>query len=381
MPMDLLTDEQWMKQALALARAGVGLTSPNPSVGCVLVDAQNQLVAEGFHQYALRDHAEVVALRQAGERARGATVYVTLEPCNHQGRTPPCTDALITACVGRVVVATLDANPMVRGQGVAKLRAAGIPVDVGMMQTEAQRLNDAFAKYIRTRQPFVTLKAAVSLDGRIAPAAQARGERAPYWLTGEEARIEVHRLRHEHDALLTGIGTILADNPLLTDRSGLPRRLPLLRAVLDTHLRMPLASKLFETAANGDLILFISKTAGKPTTDFTAHGVQIQPLQSHTTGLSLKEVFGALGEMGITSVLIEAGTRLNTAALAGGFVDRLVLFYAPRFLGEEGLPLIGSSHGMDILPSPEMDRFGDDLCLTSSIKNYWADEPAPKLYP
>ena len=232
------TDEQfendlaWMQHALDLAMQGVGLASPNPAVGCVLVNGNNEAVGEGFHQYDLRDHAEVVALNDAGPLAKGATAYVTLEPCSHTGRTGPCADALIAAQVERVVIATLDANPIVRGNGVARLRAAGIPVDIGIRQQQAQRLNDAFAKYIRTGLPWVTLKAALSLDERIAPPAAARDEKQPFWLTGEESREEVHRLRHAHDAILTGIGTVLADDPLLTDRSGLERRRPLLRALL-----------------------------------------------------------------------------------------------------------------------------------------------------
>lgn len=371
MPAELPADAHWMAQALALARLGIGLTSPNPTVGCVLVNAQQEVVGEGFHQYALRDHAEVVALRQAGERSQGATAYVTLEPCSHHGRTGPCADALIAAGVSRVVVATLDANPTVRGNGVARLRAAGIPVEVGLLQQRAQRLNDAFAKYIRTRLPFVTLKAALSLDGRIAPAAQENGERAPFWLTGEEARAEVHRIRHAHDALLTGIGTVLADNPLLTDRSGLPRRLPLLRTVLDTHLRLPVASRLVETAAAGDLMVFSSRADAHRRPEFARRGIQVQQLTGSSMGLPLKDVFASLGEIGITSVMIEAGTRLNTAALAGKFVDRLVLFYAPRFLGEEGLPVIASSHGMDTIPEIEIAEFGEDLCLTSTLQSYW----------
>ena len=366
-------DLHWMHLALAQAEKGIGLASPNPTVGCILVDNQNEIVGEGFHQYAQRDHAEVVALRAAGDHARNATAYVTLEPCSHHGRTGPCADALIAAGVARVVVATLDANPVVRGNGIARLRAADIPVVVGTGQQEAQRLNDAFAKYIRTRLPFVTLKAALSLDGRIAPSAIERDARAPVWLTGDSARVEVHRMRHAHDALLTGVGTVLADDPLLTDRSGLPRRLPLLRVVLDTHLRIPVASKLVDASHDGDLLLFSSKVAAGKATDLSTHGILVEQLASSPGGLPLEEVLANLGEMGITSVMVEAGTRLNTTLLARELVDRLVLFYAPVLLGAEGLPLIHSSRGMSRLPSPQMTRYGEDLCLTSTLRTYWDD--------
>jgi diaminohydroxyphosphoribosylaminopyrimidine deaminase/5-amino-6-(5-phosphoribosylamino)uracil reductase len=303
---------------------------------------------------------------------------VTLEPCTHHGRTGPCGDALIAAGVARVVIATLDANPVVRGTGVERLRSAGIEVEVGVMQAEAQRLNDAFAKYIRTHRPYITLKVAVSLDGRIAPAAHDHGERAPFWLSGEESRAEVHRMRHAHDALLTGIGTVIADDPLLTDRSGLARRLPLLRVVLDTHLRMPLASKMVESVfvekgGEGDLKLFTQSDDATRIAEFIARGVQMERMTARPSGLPLDEVLAHLGEAGVSSVMIEAGTRLNTTALAKGLVDRLVLFYAPRLLGEEGLPLFRSSQSLLPFPALEVRRFGDDVCVTSTLKSYWGE--------
>jgi diaminohydroxyphosphoribosylaminopyrimidine deaminase/5-amino-6-(5-phosphoribosylamino)uracil reductase len=366
-------ENRWMQRALALAEQGVGLASPNPTVGCVLVNAANESVGEGFHLYALRDHAEVVALRAAGGQARGATAYVTLEPCTHHGRTGPCADALIAAGVARVVIATLDANPVVRGGGVARLRAAGIAVEVGVLQEQAQRINDAFAKYIRTRLPYVTLKAALSLDGRIAPAARERGARSPFWLTGEEAREEVHRMRHAHDAILTGVGTVLADDPLLTDRSGLPRRLPLMRVVLDTHLRTPFDSKLVESAADGDLVMFTSTQDESRIAGVTARGIRIERIASGPSGMSPEAVLTRLGEIGVSSVLMEAGTKMNTAVISEGLVDRLVLFYAPRLLGEDGLPFLASAHALLPLPRPEVRTFGDDVCLTTTLKRYWSE--------
>lgn len=367
----LENDRSWMQRALSLAEKGIGLTSPNPTVGCVLVNQENEPVGEGFHRYEAREHAEVVALHHAGTSARGATVYVTLEPCTHHGRTGPCVDALIAAGVGRVVIATLDANPVVRGKGVERLRAAGIAVEVGLLEAESQRLNEAFAKYIRTHLPYVTLKAALSLDGRIAPAAHERGERLPFWLTGEQAREEVHRMRHAHDALLTGVGTVVADDPLLTDRSGLARRLPLLRVVLDSHLRTPLGSKLLTSSNEGRLLIFTGNPEPKRLAEFKAQGIRLERVAPRSSGLALEQVLASLGEMGVTSVLIEGGTTLNTTALSKGLVDRLVLFYAPRLLGEEGLPLIAAHHALPPLPRPAVTQFGDDLCLTSTFRSFW----------
>src|SRR5436309_9334079 len=250
-----------MEHALVLARKGTSLASPNPMVGCVMV-REGQIVGEGFHQYDWRDHAEIVALKTAGEKARGATLYVTLEPCNHTGRTGPCTEAIIAAGVQRVVAAMDDPNPVNSGRGFGRLRAAGVEVFAGVCEEEARRLNEAFACWIRTKKPFVTLKSAMTLDGQLALSqfqknpGKSPGKRTnDAWITSEESRAEVQRMRHASDALLTGIGTILADDPLLSDRSGLPRRKPLLRVVVDSTLRLPPKSRVVETAAD-DLMVF-----------------------------------------------------------------------------------------------------------------------------
>src|SRR6266851_2281777 len=232
-------DEVFMQRALKLAAETVGLASPNPQVGCVLTknppdSGMPKIIGEGAHLYDNRDHAEIVALKQAAARGfstKGATAYVTLEPCSHHGRTGPCADALIAAGVSRCVVATADPNPLVSGQGIARLQAAGIDVTVGILQQQARDLNEAFALFIRTQTPFVTLKAALSVDGKLAPPPANRFPNQTHWLTGPAARAEVQTLRHASDAILTGIGTVLADNPLLTDRTGLPRRRPLLRVI------------------------------------------------------------------------------------------------------------------------------------------------------
>src|SRR5260370_3079868 len=224
-----------MQHALTLARKGIGLASANPHVGCVIVRA-GQIVGEGFHQYEGRDHAEIVALKSAGETARGATLYVNLEPCNPTGRTGPCTEAIIAAGVHRVVAPMQDPNPANSGRGFERLRAAKIETGCGVLEDDARRLNEAFACWIRTRKPFVTLKSALTLDGQLA---LPKSKKNRTWITSEESRAEVKRMRHASDAPLTGIGTILADDPLLTDRSGLPRRKRLLRVILDAKLRLP----------------------------------------------------------------------------------------------------------------------------------------------
>ena len=258
MPFDL-TDTAHMLRALELARATLGLASPNPQVGCVIAH-DNEIVGEGSHRFDLYDHAEIGAMKQAGERARGATAYVTLEPCSHHGRTGPCANALLDAGVARVVAATLDPNPLVAGKGMAILERGGVVVEHGLLEREARRMNDAFARHILTGLPLVTLKSALSVDGMLAPLPVQRTANAPFWLTGTAAREEVHRFRHASDCILTGIGTVLADDPVMTDRSNLQRRRRLLRVVLDTQCRLPLSSRLVESV-NEDLVVFCARSA------------------------------------------------------------------------------------------------------------------------
>ena len=332
-------EEQWMARALALAEASLGLASPNPQVGCVLV-RDGQLLGEGAHLYDRFDHAEIVALKQAasaGHDTRGATAYVTLEPCSHHGRTGPCADALIAAGIARCVVATADPNPQVSGRGLQKLRAAGIEVAVGILQPRARTLNNAFACSITQHRPLVTLKAALSVDGKLAPPPDQRTATQPFWLTGPQARAEVQLLRHASDAVLVGIGTVLADDPLLTDRSGLPRRRPLQRIVLDTHLRIPLESKLVQTAAE-DLWLFCGRDApAERLGALEARRVRITQLPAPPP-LSLRELLSHLHAAKILSLLLETGSTLNGAFLGQQLVDCLVLFYAETELGPDALP-------------------------------------------
>jgi diaminohydroxyphosphoribosylaminopyrimidine deaminase / 5-amino-6-(5-phosphoribosylamino)uracil reductase len=359
---DSMNDAQWMERALAQAERSVGLASPNPAVGCVLVQG-DRLAGEGFHKYDRFDHAEIVALKSAGSQARGATAYVTLEPCSHHGRTGPCADALLAAGVARVVVATLDPNPLVHGEGIARLRAAGVEVHTGVMQEAARRLNDGFAKFITTSLPFVTMKVASTLDGRIAPA-----DRSPYRITGDEARAEVHRMRHAADGLLTGVGTILADDPLLTDRSQLPRRRPLLRIVLDSSLRTPLDSKLVKTAQQDVLIVFC-KSRKKVRQEFEARGVRL--LQLGQDRIPLNDLLQHLAEMKITNLLLEGGAGIHTSALNQGLVDKLTLFYAPRFLGGEAVPMLGSIAAAQPIREYSLKRFGQDFALEAYLRNPW----------
>jgi diaminohydroxyphosphoribosylaminopyrimidine deaminase / 5-amino-6-(5-phosphoribosylamino)uracil reductase len=321
-----------MRRALDLASRNVGLAHPNPHVGAIVVRG-HQKVGEGFHAYDHRDHAEIVALRQAREKARGATLYVTLEPCCTTGRTGPCTKAIIAAGIARVIAAMEDPNPAVAGRGFEELKAAGIEVHVGVNEKAARELNEDFAKWIRTKLPFVTLKSALTLDGQIA----ARpGKSTP--ITGQAAREVVQRLRHSVDALVTGSGTVLVDDPLLTDRTGEPRRRKLLRVVLDSRLRLPPKSRLVKSAG-GDLLVF---TTQSPTSSraraLSKAGVEIVRTRNRGGHVCLNSVLVELGRREILHVLLEAGAGLNGAALEAGIVDKLVLFYAPKLMGTGGVP-------------------------------------------
>jgi len=369
-------DERFMRRALELASATQGLASPNPQVGCVVV-SEDEIVGEGAHLYDERDHAEIVALRHAGERAHGSTAYVTLEPCSHHGRTGPCADALIAAGVGRVVVATVDPNPQVSGRGIERLRTAGIIVELGILQAEARAINDAFAQFICTGRPLVTLKVALSSDGMLAPPAAVRAIRQPYWLTGPESRAEVQLMRHASDAVLTGIGTVLADDPLFTDRSGLPRRRPLLRVVLDSRLRTSLDSQLVRSA-HGDLLIFCGLQAEPDrVAAFQAAGIEVAHIAERNGMLDLTAVLGTLAERQILSLLLEVGTKLNGAFIAQNLVDKVVLFYAPTRLGKEALPFAAGVSSPSLLEQSlrgiRRTNLGDDLYVAGALHDPWND--------
>jgi diaminohydroxyphosphoribosylaminopyrimidine deaminase/5-amino-6-(5-phosphoribosylamino)uracil reductase len=293
---------------------------------------------------------------------------VTLEPCSHHGRTGPCADALLAAGVTRVVAATLDPNPLVQGNGIARLRAAGVETREGVLREPARRLNDGFAKFIHTSTPFVTMKVASTLDGRIArPVPACRGAAAgPYWITGESARAEVHGMRHGSDAILVGVGTVLADDPLLTDRSHLPRRRPLLRVVLDSTLRTPLDAQLVETAQN-DVLIFFSHAGKEAQQALAARGVGLQQVDP----ITLSNVLLHLGERQITSLLLEGGATIHTNALNEGLVDKLKLFYAPRFLGQTALPMLGAIKELPPLTHYSLEQFGQDFALEAYLHDPW----------
>lgn len=371
-----------MQHALELARRGIGLCSPNPVVGCVILDRAGQVIGEGWHEYDLIDHAEVIALREAKEHARshgkedrlrGGTAYVTLEPCNHTGRTPPCTAALIDAGLARVVAATVDPNPSVAGRGAEALRAAGIEVTVGVCEAEARRLNEGFARWSQHKRPFVLMKVAMSLDGRIAPPAGQHPRGEIFWITSEAARAAVQPLRWQADAAMVGVDTVVEDDPLLTDRSGLRRRRPLLRVVLDSALRMPLDGKMVTTAQD-DVVIFTVSADEKRANELRQRGVRVEVLPAEAGRVPLGKVLDKLGEEGILTLLTETGTRLNTALLSAGLVDRVHLFVAPQIMGSDAVPAFRGIANFVQMPNVEIERYGNDLGLCSLLRDPWPEK-------
>jgi diaminohydroxyphosphoribosylaminopyrimidine deaminase / 5-amino-6-(5-phosphoribosylamino)uracil reductase len=382
-----MTDLDYIQLSLQLAAQGKGLVSPNPLVGSLVV-RDGEVVGRGLHRYDEVKHAEVWALEEAGARARGATVYVNLEPCSHRGngkRTPPCAQALVDAGVARVVASMVDPNPQVNGRGFETLRAAGIEVEVGLMEREARRLNEKYVKAVTTGRPFVHLKAACSLDGRIATRA---GESK--WITGAEARETSQLLRHEYDAILVGVGTVLADAPLLTDRTGKPRRRPLARVVLDAGLRTPPDSPLVATAREWPLIIFAapkntdrrvySVTSAGYESNFdsdaareevlTGLGAEVVRVESHGGRLDLPGVLAELARRQLTSVIVEGGAETAASFVEQRLVDKVTFFVAPLLVGgREALPVVGG-RGVERLADAlrlgdvEVTRRGEDLEVT-----------------
>jgi len=356
-----------MERALDLARKGLGLSSPNPTVGCVIV-RNGAIFGQGFHQYSWRDHAEIVALKQAGEKARGATMFVTLEPCNHTGRTGPCTEAIVAAGISRVVAAMEDPNPKTQGTGFARLREASIEVESGVLEAEARKLNEPFACWVTTHKPFVTLKSALTLDGQLALPEALQGKKRA-WISSEESRAEVQRMRHASDALLTGIGTILADDPFLTDRSGLERRKPLLRVILDTKLRLSPKSRIVQTAGDDDLLIFTSSPLKSAKARRLQNaGVELIQTRARNGKIDLPAILKELGKREILSVLLEAGPRLNGVALSSGLVHKLVLFYAPKLAGHSQVPLVlAKGAKFPHLHIHSFQQFGPDIAIEAYV--------------
>jgi diaminohydroxyphosphoribosylaminopyrimidine deaminase / 5-amino-6-(5-phosphoribosylamino)uracil reductase len=329
----------WMDEALELARQGAGRTSPNPAVGAVVVQ-QGEVVGRGFHTYADVKHAEILALDAAGERARGATLYITLEPCAHQGRTPPCADAVVEAGVARVVAAMEDPNPLVAGRGFQRLRDAGIAVEVATEHAEdAAQLNEAFVHSMRTGRPLVTLKAALTLDGKISAPEDNSG-----WITSEVARAHVQQVRHYSDAILTGIGTVLADDCLLTDRTRMERSRPLLRIVADSTLRIPLDSRIV-ASSNSDLAVLTTSAASEERRRELAHrGIRVLVFDGPGGRTDLPQFVEYLAREQYRSLMIESGSKLNWAALEASVVDKIMFYYAPKILGGmQSLPVAGGT--------------------------------------
>jgi diaminohydroxyphosphoribosylaminopyrimidine deaminase / 5-amino-6-(5-phosphoribosylamino)uracil reductase len=355
-----------MARALELAARGAGQVSPGPLVGCLIVDRNGEAVGEGFYVFERVKHAETIALEEAGERARGATCYVTLEPHAHTGRTPPCTEALIRAGVARVVAPIEDPNPLVSGRGFERLREAGVGVTVGTLAREAARLNEKYIRSVRTKRPFVHLKLATSLDGRIATrTGHAR------WISSEESRARSHLLRHEMDAILVGSGTATVDDPLLTDRSGLPRRRPLLRVVLDERLRLGAESNLARTAREAPLLVFTSPDADpRKVSALEECGVEVLKIGAGVRDLS--HILDELDRREVQGLLVEGGSNVAGAFLRAGLVNKASFFIAPIILGGDALGAIGGEGALTVaeatkLYDTEVVRRGHDVEVTGYL--------------
>jgi len=358
-----------MRAALALARRGLGTVWPNPAVGCVIVK-QSRVVGRGWTQSGGRPHGETEALRRAGEAARGAAAYVSLEPCCHWGRTPPCVDALITAGVRRVVVALEDPDPRVAGEGMRRLRAAGLDVEVGLCAEEAAEVNVGFLSRLRLGRPLVTLKFATSLDGRIATAS---GE--SQWISGPPARERAHALRASHDAIMVGTGTAVVDDPQLTCRlPGLDHRSPV-RVVIDRHLRIPPTARLIADAHQVPTWVLTLRSADPDRrAAFLANRVTLIDVDHDSTGqVDLAAALGVLGERGITRLLVEGGAGLAAAFFRARLVDRLVWVHAPLAIGGDGIPAIAGLDLTALAHAPAFERLstqtiGDDVLTTFHVR-------------
>lgn len=353
-------DEKIMQRALLLARKGVGRTAPNPAVGCIIV-RDGEIVGEGWHKKAGTPHAEIHALNQAGDSARGADLYVTLEPCSHFGKTPPCADALIAAGVARVFVGMIDPNPQVSGTGIAKLRAAKITVTSGLLERECRELNRPFIKQVTTGLPYVTLKSAMTLDGKTAGLS---GDSK--WITSEPSRRLVHRLRATVDAVMTGSGTLLADDPQLTVRMAKGKN-PL-RVVVDSNLQTPVTSRLMDEAHCIPVIIAAISGDAAKIEALTARGAEVLLCAGRDGAVDLNDLLRKLAARGIQSILLEAGERLCGEMLRSNLIDRFLLFYAPKILGGSGRGLfsgVGASFMSDALPLSirKITKVGSDILI------------------
>jgi diaminohydroxyphosphoribosylaminopyrimidine deaminase/5-amino-6-(5-phosphoribosylamino)uracil reductase len=358
-------DLAWMQLAINEARKGMGRTSPNPCVGAVVVN-NNKLVAKGFHRKAGTPHAEVNALAAAGKKAKGATIYVTLEPCNHTGKTPPCTEAILKAGISRVVVGMLDPNPLVSGRGCKKLEKNGLEVSYGLLADKCEELNHPFIKHITTGRPWVIMKAGASLDGRIAAASGQSG-----WITNEKSRAYVHRLRDRVDAILVGAGTALVDDPSLTTRLKRGKGQDPVRVILDSKLRMSVDAKMLQQSSQADTWIFCGPYADtKKAQALIKAGAVVKPMAVDEDGrLDLMAVLCELGKAQLTSVLVEGGSRVHGAFLRAGLIDEVHIFIAPTFIGGDGVPLLDDLALTTVQQAPRFSRtkvrrFGDDILIS-----------------
>ena len=365
-----MDDIGYMTMALELAARGRGQTSPNPMVGAVVVDANGDVVGKGFHEAAGKPHAEVMALNAAGARADGATLYITLEPCNHFGRTPPCTEAILAAGIARVVVAATDPNPDVAGGGCAYLEENGLEVATGVCEPEARKLNEIFNKYIVKKSPFVVVKCAATLDGRIATRS---GDSK--WVSGEVSRRFVHTLRHELDGIMVGIGTVTADDPSLTARPEAKAGSDPVRIILDTHLSISPDAKLLHLDSTAETVIVCGVSVpDEKVTRIQRNGVRILPMESENGRILMKPLMARLGRMGITSLLIEGGSRIIGSAFREHIVDKVIFFFAPKILGgDDGTPICsgpGPELMKDSIPLRDLCalRTGDDLMIEGYVK-------------
>ncbi|MDA8234480.1 MAG: bifunctional diaminohydroxyphosphoribosylaminopyrimidine deaminase/5-amino-6-(5-phosphoribosylamino)uracil reductase RibD [Clostridia bacterium] len=363
-----MDDEKYMAIALELAARARGRTSPNPLVGAVVVK-DGRIVGQGYHEKAGTPHAEVHALREAGEQAMGATIYVTLEPCSHYGRTPPCSEAVINAGVARCVAAMVDPNPLVAGRGLDQIRQAGIEVSSGVLEEEAHRLNEVFIKYITTKEPFVVMKSAMTLDGKIAThTGHSR------WVTGPEARERVHRLRDEYDAIMVGVGTILADDPALTTRLTERGRDPV-RIILDSQARTPLTAKILNQHSQAATIIAVTQQAPQQrVAALEQAGAKVLTVPDMDGRVDIKRLMSIVGQEGITGILLEGGGQVNGAALAAGIVDKVIWFIAPKLIGGQTAPTpIGGPGATTMdealnLTRVKLEQLGPDIMIEGYIQ-------------
>ncbi|WP_442865070.1 bifunctional diaminohydroxyphosphoribosylaminopyrimidine deaminase/5-amino-6-(5-phosphoribosylamino)uracil reductase RibD [Alkalihalobacillus sp. CinArs1] len=355
-----MNNKDYMKMAIELARNTVGQTAPNPAVGAVIV-SEGRIVGMGAHLKAGEPHAEVYALRMAGEKAKGATAYVTLEPCSHHGKTPPCANALIDAGITEVYVAMQDPNPLVGGRGIERLKDAGITVHVGLLEEEAYSLNDVFFHYIETNRPYVTLKSAVSLDGKVAT---KTGDSK--WITGSEARQDVHAERHQHDAILVGVGTVEKDDPSLTTRYG--EGISPIRVILDRTLRLPSDAVVLQDDSVETWIITTKKAKNETKRMFSQH---VTVLAVEGDSISIDDVLHMLGDRGVTSVFVEGGPTINGSFLEAGAFQKVITYVAPKLIGGTGAPTSFEGNGIATMQDTleltieSVEQIGDDIKIIS----------------